>query len=489
MDDAATIISNCRRLLSDPHTITETDARAAAAACEAWLKEHHPRPRPRLPPEILNKIFRLLPYDYYEKAAMLACSSVNKEWRRHAWPHVWKKVKVSKKSLASTASQFSLPWALDATEGIHVRDLIVGETEDSLDYLPSLLAAPVFTGLRRLCLDRDGFTNPLHLLVAFRSLPNLTYLQAWGVRYGRVALGSNLGLSDQEENETWRIGFGNLKALHIEVASDGVMLEKLAMGLGSRLESLRIRLFWPAEESPFGRFLSMASQNCPNLVDLEVDIGRWGWDSVHRFLTTQQQLVSLILRDDPSDDTIRTVAASCPNLKILYVHAGEDLTSQCFQHLASGPSLRGLHIDDYGGDPIAEEDFVHFLRHRGRDLHYLNLPFALDCALARLTEFLPNIRHLDAGSWYDWGYPDAGSWYDWGYPDAGSWYDWGYPFATEDVTAFLNGAQKLERLWINPDGIPHQIREAAIARKVELCTDDFELPDYAEFKMESWMGP
>ncbi|KAJ3277544.1 hypothetical protein HK104_003212, partial [Borealophlyctis nickersoniae] len=59
-DDAAT------------RTVTETNAGAAVAACDVWLKEHYPQPqhavvsrraRPRLPSEILNKIFRLVPYD------------------------------------------------------------------------------------------------------------------------------------------------------------------------------------------------------------------------------------------------------------------------------------------------------------------------------------------------------------------------------------------------------------------------------------------
>ncbi|KAJ3284709.1 hypothetical protein HK104_009813 [Borealophlyctis nickersoniae] len=472
MDDAATIISTCSRLLSNPHTVTETDARAAVAACEAWLKEHYPqlqtavvsrRARHRLPPEILNKIFRLLPYE--EKAVLLACSSVNREWRRHGWPHVWKKFRVCRKSLAIPEGQFTHPLALEATKGIHVRHLVVARTQDSLDYLPSLLAAPIFTGLRCLCLSRTD-ASPPHLLVAFRSLPNLTYLKALRLDYGQVAWGSNLGLTGQEENETWRIGFGNLKALCMSVDAEGIMLEKLALGLGSKLESLRIRSFARGMERRLDQFSSTVSQICPNLVDFELVDYQTGWYSIQRFITTHQQLVSLSLSlgVNASDNMIRTIAAACVNLKIFRVAAAENVTSRSFQHLASGPFLQGLDFVDFTAHPKAEGGIVEFLRHRGRDLEYLRLPNNSGRALAPFIDFLPNIRHLDPGTY-------------------------ACRDNKQDVIAFLNGAKKLKRLWMGcPDNIPHLIYQVAIPRKVEFCDGHFELPDYVELEMESWMG-
>ncbi|KAJ3270522.1 hypothetical protein HK104_004911 [Borealophlyctis nickersoniae] len=105
------------------------------------------------------------------------------------------------------------------------------------------------------------------------------------------------------------------------------------------------------------------------------------------------------------------------------------------------------------------------LRQRGRDLRYFSLPYSPDRVLAPFTEFLPNIRYFNAGT-------DA------------------CRDIKEDVIAFLNGARKLERLWIGcPDDIPHRIWEVAIARKVKLCWNEyFELPDYVELKRESWIG-
>ncbi|KAJ3285652.1 hypothetical protein HK104_009383 [Borealophlyctis nickersoniae] len=483
MDDAATIISTCSRLLSTLPTVTEADARAAGAACEAWLKEHYPqlqhavvsRRARRLPPEILNKIFRLLPYDYNQKAVLLACSSVNREWRRHGWPLVWREFQV-RKPLAATACQFLLPWALEAAKGIHVRDLVVARTQDSLDYLPLLLAAPIFTGLR--CLSFYD-VNPSHLLVAFRSLPNLTYLELRWPIDERVAGGSDLGWTEQEENETWANGLGNLKALYMVLSTDDIMLEKLAMGLGSRLESLRIFLYNAGGEVDwerqlvFDQFLSAVSQNCPNLADFELradepELDAWmiGSPSIQRFFTTQQQLVSLSLQQiNVSDDMIRTVAASCVNLKILDVHEGDDVTSQCFQHLASAPFLQALAIHDFSGKRWAKDAIVDFLRHRGRDLEYLRLPNDSYPALAPFIDLLPNIRYLSVYSNY-------------------------FPGDKEDVIAFLSGARKLERLWIGSPGskVPDQIREVAIARKVELAADEFKLPDYVAVKKERWMG-
>ncbi|KAJ3279939.1 hypothetical protein HK104_001060 [Borealophlyctis nickersoniae] len=340
MGDAATIISTCSRLLSNPRTVALADAHAAVAACQAWLKEHcrqsqhavvSRRSRPRLPPEILNKIFRRVPYDDDQKAVLLACSSVNKEWRHYAWPHVWKKLEIRKKTLAYTVCQFSLPWALKATNGIHVRNLAVARTQELLDYLPSLLAAPIFTGLRCLCLWNSNL-NLLHLLVAFRSLPNLICLQMHGLmQERRVAWGGNLGLTEQEENEIWSIGFGNLKALCIRVETDGVMLEKVAMGLGSKLESLRM-----------------------------------GLSGVHGGKT-----VSPIFID------------------------GVSKLPEFGRFWAGMQDGRGFHS--------AVPHIADFLRQRGRNLQYLRLPYDSSRALAPLAKFLPNIRHFDAGGWAHWG--------------------------------------------------------------------------------------
>ncbi|KAJ3291324.1 hypothetical protein HK104_006171 [Borealophlyctis nickersoniae] len=483
MNDAAAIISTCRRLLSNLQTLPETDARAAVAVCDAWLKENHlPNQRQngalklvarsRLPSEILNAILRKIPYDR-KKTALLACSSVNREWRRHAWPQVWKRFSTNKE-VAVIVRHFSLPWARKAVEGIQVRRLEFLRQARSFDDLALLLATPVFSGIRVLRFHNLDVIGPLQLLVTFYTLPNLISLACDYAQNLWVEGGLDLRLGEKEENEVWRRGLGNLKALNIRIRLDHgseIVLEKLAMGLGAQLKSLRLRLNAATERGGkgFTQFLRNLSENCPHLVDLSfaVILNEKATEALQLFINTQQQLVHLTLSTNMiSDDLIRTIAASCPSLKFLHFFTGYNVTRRCFQHLATGPFLRALRIQRTPGVPsiaIAEKDIVDFLSRRGKYLEYFEFPNEQNCALAPFIEFLPNIRYFDTGR--PWA-----------------------RYQNEDVIAFLHGAQKLEHLWIGKrEEMAKEICDVACARKVEL-SGPIPFPSYVELKEEGWLG-
>ncbi|KAJ3285550.1 hypothetical protein HK104_009439 [Borealophlyctis nickersoniae] len=423
--------------------------------------------RSRLPEEVVNLIFRKIPYDRL-KTTLLACSSINKEWRRISWRHVWKQFSPSK-DLAATARYFSYPWALQMTRGVEVRHFSDHRT-GGLDDLALLLATPMFSGIRFLSLGYD--VSPLHLLMAFRSLPNLIFLGCIKLNDEPVAWGENLRLDEKEENEAWRVGLGNLRALNIDIRVYGIVLDKLATGLSAKLESLLLRLPAPVTEQQkgqFGQLLRNLSDNCPNLVDFFFDsFNMKVTDSFTRFISTQQQLVHLALSMSVSDDLIGTIAASCRNLKSLKIWLGHNATIRCFQHLATGPYLRALEIlrtrPASENNWIAEIDIVYFLQNRGENLEHFEFPNDPNCALAPLIPVLPNIRNFGTQQ-----------------PR--------YRYKSQDIIAFLNGAKTLRRLWLgkNPQKMPKEVSDVAIARKVELL-DYYTMPRYVESKKETWMG-
>ncbi|KAJ3265727.1 hypothetical protein HK104_006233 [Borealophlyctis nickersoniae] len=507
MNDAAAILSAYNRPLSSPQTLTETEARAAAAACAAWLKQNavadhgssctarptgyyiqsqqHAAPvsrpvRPRLPSEVLDAIIREVADDK-GWASLFACSLVNKEWRRKAWTRRWKWLVVGLRdpSLATTACRFLLPWALEAMKGTQVRVLeVICDEQQQLDDLPLLLAPPTFRGIRRLDFTADDCST-LHLLMAFRTLPNLIFFECNELHDEPVAWGKHLRLGEKEENEIWRMGLGNLKVLRIHCMKfrrGGIMLQKLTTGLGPKLESLHLGLrngeTEHYEEQDFAELFRNFSKNCPYLVDFSVyDWNMRDTNSLHCFVKTQQQLVyltvAITLTNNLSDDLIRNIAASCLSLKYLRFTAGDNITTRCFQHLATGPFLRALNVDrkhrtlvtDHNA--IAEKDIIEFLRQRGKDLIYLQFPNDNDCSFAKLNEFLPNIRYLFTTS------PSRSS------------------FRDQDVLAFLEGAKKLENLWIGDSSlISKEIRDVASARKVRLNCISF--PSYVNSK--DWSG-
>ncbi|KAJ3279920.1 hypothetical protein HK104_001071 [Borealophlyctis nickersoniae] len=210
-----------------------------------------------------------------------------------------------------------------------------------------------------------------------------------------VAWGQHLQLGEKEENEIWRMGLGNLKALHasIQFRRGGIMLQKLTMGLGPKLESLHLAPGAEYREQDFAELLRNLSENCPYLVDFYLfDWNMKDTNSLHRFVKTQQQLVYLNLRINLSDELIRTVAASCP-------------TSRNWAILT------------------CSQDVIEFLRQRGKDIIRLEFPNENDCSFAKLNEFLPNIRSL--------GTSQSRS-----------------SFRERDVIAFLE-AEKLEDLWMS----------------------------------------
>ncbi|KAJ3279561.1 hypothetical protein HK104_001368 [Borealophlyctis nickersoniae] len=489
MDDAIAIISNCHRLLSRLQTLTEADARAAVAACKAWLNKNNPQSehtltlvsRPtgsRSPPEILNAILRKIPYA--QRKTLLSCRLVNKEWQRNSWAHFWKEFKFySGQPLAPIAGRYLLPWALEATKGIQVRKLSLWSSPESVEKdLALLLAAPLFNGIRVLLLGPHFST--FHVLLALRSLPHLTYLQLYCITDEPVAWGRNLRMSEREEEETWKLGLGKLKALDIHIHEyegemEWIMLDKLAMGLGANLESLS--MIYPRHEetgqrgTQLARVLQNVSQNCPHLVNFEVILNplsgpHWSTDSLNRFFTTQHQLVHLRLFVNVSDQLIQTIAASCVNLKFFTFRPLQNgVANRSLQYLATGPFLRGLHITTSVFDDIpitvAEEGVLEFLRHRGRDLEYFKFPKDPNSRLAPLNEFLPNVHAF--------GIEHAGA------------------YSIEDVIAFINHADKLENLDIGiPDELPQEIRDVAIARGVRLTHVHMRL--YASSREAGWMG-
>ncbi|KAJ3279851.1 hypothetical protein HK104_001121 [Borealophlyctis nickersoniae] len=451
MNDAVAIISVCQRLLSNLQTLTETDARAAVAACEAWLnKNNMSRPTGfRFPPEILNAILRKIPY--HQRHTLLSCSLVNKEWRRNSWPHYWKELAIHV-PLAPTAS---VPWALPATKGIQVRKLSIFRPSESVDIgndLALLFAMPLFSRIRVLNFGESRRLSTFHVLLALRSLPNLTYLHVYRLRDERVEWKENLRLSERVEEETWRIGLGNLKAPTIcmrDGSTGGIMLDKLAMGLGARLESLSMVLLNDETEqrrTRLARLLQNVSQNCPHLVHLSLICWRWSADFLRPFFTTQHQLADLNLLVDVSDQLIQTILASCVTLKHFSFAMRKDVPTRCLQHLANGPFLRSLRIinvGDTGDSTLTRKDILAFLRHRGRDLEYLVFPSDPHplIPLAPLTEFLPNIRTF--------GFHSTSR------------------YTSEDVSAFRNQAKKLETF---------------VSGGCKLWRS------YAESKEQSWMG-
>ncbi|KAJ3280028.1 hypothetical protein HK104_000985 [Borealophlyctis nickersoniae] len=397
MNDAAAIISTCSRLLSRPRTLTETEALAAAAACDARLEQNQyiqlqhevqvSRPvRPRLPSEVLDAIIREIPYDK-GWASLLACSSVNKEWRRKAWTRRWKEfvADITRTPLATIARRFLLPWALETMKGLQVRVLVVPRNDEPLDDLSLLLAPPTFRGLRRLGLAGDCST--FHLLMAFRSLPNLIFFQCNELHDGPVAWGEHLRLGEKEQNEIWRMGLGNLKALVIhsmKFERGGIMLQKLTTGLGPKLESLHLRLE-NAEAEYHGQDFAELLRNLPK---------------------------------------------------------------------------------NFHNNAIAKKDVIKFLRERGKDLIHLEFPNDNDCSFAKLNEFLPNIRYLGTSLSRS-------------------------SIRDQDVIAFLEGAKKLENLWMSDWNagdslISEEIWDVASARDVELLPACF--PSYTESKEENWVG-
>ncbi|KAJ3280810.1 hypothetical protein HK104_000391 [Borealophlyctis nickersoniae] len=105
---------------------------------------------------------------------------------------------------------------------------------------------------------------------------------------------------------------------------------------------------------------------------------------------------------------------------------------------------------------------LEYLRHRGRDLEYLQFPNAPNSSLPALHEFLPNIRMFSL-------WPSKG-------------------YRTEDLVAFIHHAPKLQRLQLGGgQTYPQAIRDVAIARGVELGAIG-GLPKNAESREERWMG-
>ncbi|KAJ3289233.1 hypothetical protein HK104_007644, partial [Borealophlyctis nickersoniae] len=116
---------------------------------------------------------------------------------------------------------------------------------------------------------------------------------------------------------------------------------------------------------------------------------------------------------------------------------------------------------------IAEKDIIEFLRQRGKDLIYLELPNDNDYSFAPWNGFLPNIRHFGTTP------PDRS-------------------FRNQDVIAFLEGAKKLESLWMSdwnggdPSLLSKEIWDVASARNVVLSP--LGLPSYIDSKEERWVG-
>ncbi|KAJ3270211.1 hypothetical protein HK104_004966 [Borealophlyctis nickersoniae] len=429
---------------------------------------------PRLPPETLNAVLRKISsYADADRPTLISAASVSREWRRFGWPHVWKEFLIDGDGdgvdgdVAATARRFSLPWAQKVTRGIRVRDLGIFFADDErIDALASLFAIPFFSGVRILNLHSSGSFTTFQLLVIFSSLPNLVSLMVGYLIDEPVNWGKNLRLAEKEENEIWQTGLGNMKALRIgmmeQSVTGGIMLQKLALGLGERLELMHVGLKDPGTdhwENQRAQLLQNLSDNCPHLVDLLFE--GWNANSLQPFLKTQRQIVQLSLIDrNVSESFLSTIAASCTNLRFLEIGADDNIPSAIYKHLSKFPFLHGLSI--HGDRLIGETDIVDFLRCRGKDLEYLNFPPGRIGAFPGLVEFLPNIRHFS--SWHQ------------------------YPF--EDVITFIHGAPKLESLQIwHPEKMPSDVCGIAEERDVRLHSKrHFEMPNYVASKTEAWMG-
>ncbi|KAJ3278221.1 hypothetical protein HK104_002549 [Borealophlyctis nickersoniae] len=468
MDEAASVILACRRLLAQQ---TETEARAAVAACDVWLdKYQYTQPRLvsrkpcRVPTELVISILRHFRRKEDRKTTLLTCRLVNKEWQQLAWTRFW--YTVTDHSAQGAASRLLHRWAVDVLKGVQVRKLQIAGSNRGIGVL---LAGAMMGGIRMLSVPQIKASQ---LFVIFRSLPWLVALEVEVVWVDSV---EGASMDDQEceggnvwrqlwkdnDRAIWKAGFGNLKSLSIDVEWDAHndaaldFVDTMAASLGTELKSLSVGM--TTEPPTLNSFLHKLAGRCPNLKDFEVSQSSGDLPQFPHFLESLPYLVHLSLTFGVTDLMI-LAATKCVHLKYLTIldYDSEQVTYESIRHLANGPFLKYFEYDWDGENPDdspKEEHFESFLKERGRCLEVLKAQIknANDRTLDKLLSFCPNLRELDCRT---------------------------YTNVTEEgVVAFLKGSQKLERI-----ALPYHLRkneavlEAANARDVgldELFADSY----------------
>ncbi|KAJ3294463.1 hypothetical protein HK104_003571 [Borealophlyctis nickersoniae] len=483
MDDAASVILACRRLLAQ-ETWTVSEARAALAACDGWLNKYTQQPqlasrKPcRVPTELVVSILRNFRHKEDRKTTLLTCRLVNKEWQQLAWTRFW--YRVQDKSAQGAASRLLHPWAVDTLKGIRVRKLNLAKdfTIDDLRLsrgLGVLLGSAMMRGIRMM---RVSTITASQVFVIFRSLAWLVALDVLTVRVDSVegapmddqeCEGGNLWrrLWKDKDRATWKAGFGNLKLLSmgvewgVEDQAGLDFMDTMAASLGAELESLSVIV--PFYTPALNSFLHNLAGRCPNLRNFEVVKL---FEELHQFplfLGSVPHLVHLGLTDGASDSMILAVT-TCVHLKYLTIWDRERLTHESIRHLANGPFLKFFEYLWEGEDGAfpKEEHYESFLKERGRCLEVVKLSMndATDRTLDKLLSRCPNLRELQC------------------------------PLdnvTEEGLVAFLKGSQKLEHIALPPHLEENEaVLKAANGRNVHW--DDISEDGYRYAMEQHWMG-
>ncbi|KAJ3280732.1 hypothetical protein HK104_000438 [Borealophlyctis nickersoniae] len=298
MDEAASVILACRRLLCQ-QTETHEETRSAVAACDQWLDKYHQaqslqlsRKPSRLPTELVVSILRnFRGQDRETKTTLLTCRLVNKEWRQLAW------------------TRFCLPQLAVLDIDAVPRGRIEWDTVDRC----------------------EGYGGA----------------RGWG------------RLWRDTENATWKSGFANLKSLKINLdGGEGNvfgfdLLDVMAAHLGENLESLAVTDDnRPAAMDSFFRKLV---GKCPNLKKFDVDGCLGPLPYLPLFIKSLSRLVCLNLVDvDFSKDWVKSVIGACVHLKCLGVYPCRETEERLIAFLDALPKLRriltSVEFDD--DDPI-----------------------------------------------------------------------------------------------------------------------------------------
>ncbi|KAJ3277460.1 hypothetical protein HK104_003272 [Borealophlyctis nickersoniae] len=486
MSDIESIVSECKRLLTN---LGEEEARAAAAAWDLWLSKHQ-KQRPtvksgpripskggRVPLEIVLYILRNIRGDgkdqkevlQDQKRKLLACRLVNRQWREIAWGLFWYRVHVP---TADHAVQKLLhPWAVDALHGIQVRAL---DIKGNLNGLGPLLGAPWMGGIRILTLSMAVAITRSQLLMVFENLPNLISLRAMICSHSNDPDQHTMRTKEEllwltrqkKEDEIWRRGFGNLKALVIQLEDISVALDllgRMAVSTGLKMESLDIGISVLNRTLPEGldSLISKIGKNCRNLKSftaLHLTV-----TSIRSFI--QSQLVYLSLWDVKCDELMEHIIGTCVNLKYLELLDCPGV-AEALQYLAKGPFLYGSTIDATEG--LENQDaLLSFLTKRGSSLRTLAVwqSGQDDRWFQSVAKAAPNLRQLAMYQYM------------------------ATKFTSEGIIAFFHLAKKLKDFQIDPY-LTYGTEVSKVANAMGIFFGDYDVvfPNYAQSMEDDWIG-
>ncbi|KAJ3279629.1 hypothetical protein HK104_001275 [Borealophlyctis nickersoniae] len=446
MSDIVSIVSECKRLLTNLGSCTEEEARAAAAACDLWLTNNqnqnltvqsgsrNPSKAGRVPLEMVQNILRNI-YgdgdDEEEDRNLLACRLVNKQWREIAWHLFWYRVQVP---TADDAVQKLLhPWAVEALHGTQVRALNIENPKG----LGPLLGAPSMVAIRILTIRGRDITRN-QLLMVFENLPNLISLEAsiCSQKRDQHAMRKKEALlwltRQKKEDEIWHRGFGNLKALAIALWDTSVALDLL------------------------GRMAACS-------------VGRYRGDSTRYFPKSGQNAETLkaSTRRPATSNAMEHLIGTCVNLKYLELVACPDV-AKALPYLAKGPFLYGFTIHEDKKHPN-QDAFLSLLTKRGSSLRTLAVlqNGQDDRWLQSVAKAAPNLRQLAMYHYH------------------------GVNFTSEGLIAFFHLAKKLRHFHIRSDHPPPWATEVSVvanAMGIYFGEDPPAWPNYAQSMEDDWIG-